>query len=39
MVYVPWDEDRALCAAHARPLATQNGVVAEPLETAEAEES
>jgi len=33
-VYVPWAEDRDLCTAHARPLATQDGVVAEPLDDA-----
>jgi len=37
MVYVPWEDDRVLCTAHARPLATQDGVVAEPLEDAETE--
>jgi hypothetical protein len=34
VVYVPWDEDRAVCPAHARSLATQDGVVAEPIEDA-----
>jgi len=33
-VHVPWADDRAVCAAHARSLATADGVVAEPLEDA-----
>lgn len=37
VVYVPWDEDRVVCAAHARAIATQDGVVAEPLEGADEE--
>lgn len=31
-VYVPWDEDRDVCAAHARTLVQKEGVVAEPLD-------
>lgn len=37
LLYVPWDEDRAVCAAHARVLARKDGVVAEPIEGAEDE--
>jgi len=33
-LYVPWDEDRDVCTAHARALVQQEGVVAEPLEGA-----
>jgi len=33
-LHVPWDEDRVVCAAHARTIATRDGVVAEPLEDA-----
>lgn len=31
-VYVPWAQDREVCAAHARALAQQDGVVAESLD-------
>jgi hypothetical protein len=31
-LHVPWAENREVCAAHARVLAQQDGVVAEPLE-------
>lgn len=31
-VYVPWADDRNVCAAHARVLAQQEGVVARPLD-------
>ncbi|MFC7226900.1 hypothetical protein N0B31_05750 [Salinirubellus salinus] len=34
-LHIPWAEDRAVCAAHARGPATQDGVVAEPLEDGE----
>lgn len=30
-LHVPWDENREVCAAHARVLAQQDGVVADPL--------
>ena len=30
-LHVPWAENREVCAAHARVLAQQDGVVAEPL--------
>ena len=33
-VHVPWAEDRDVCAAHARTIAADDGVVAEPLEDA-----
>lgn len=33
-LHVPWDANRAVCTAHARVLAQQDGVVAEPLEDA-----
>ena len=36
-LHVPWAADRAVCVAHARVLARQDGVVAEPLEGAEGE--
>lgn len=32
-LYVPWDENRLVCAAHARALGQQDGVVASPLES------
>ncbi|MFB6353732.1 MAG: hypothetical protein ABEJ92_06565 [Halobacteriales archaeon] len=34
-LYVPWADDRAVCAGHARALAQQDGVVAEPLPDAD----
>lgn len=37
MVYVPWAEDRPVCAAHGRALVQQDGVVADPLEESDAE--
>lgn len=33
-LYIPWAEDRAVCTAHARVLAQQDGVVAVPLDDA-----
>jgi hypothetical protein len=36
-VHVPWGTDRAVCAAHARTIASQDGVVAEPLDDADEE--
>lgn len=30
-LYVPWAETRTMCPAHARALAQQEGVVAEPI--------
>jgi hypothetical protein len=29
-VFVPWEDDRDVCTAHARALVQQDGVVAEP---------
>lgn len=34
-LHIPWDENRDVCPAHARVLARQEGVVAEPLENVE----
>ena len=34
---IPWDADREVCTAHARAMATQDGVVAEPLPNKEGE--
>lgn len=34
-LHVPWDANRDVCTAHARSLAKQDGVVAEPLEGVE----
>ena len=36
-LHIPWDENRVVCAAHARGLAQADGVVPEPLEDADAE--
>jgi len=36
-LHVPWAGQREVCAAHARVLAQQDGVVAEPLEEADGE--
>jgi hypothetical protein len=33
-LHVPWDDNRLVCAAHARSLAHQDGVVADALDTA-----
>lgn len=33
-VHVPWAADRDVCAAHARTIASKDGVVAEPLDDA-----
>lgn len=33
-LHVPWTDDQLVCAAHARVLGRQDGVVAEPLESA-----
>lgn len=32
-LHVPWAGERDVCAAHARVLVQQEGVVAEPLES------
>lgn len=34
-LHVPWDENRVVCAAHARVAAQQDGVVADPLDDAD----
>ena len=34
VVYVPWAEDRPVCAAHGRVIVQKDGVVAEPIEDA-----
>jgi len=34
-LHVPWAENRVVCAAHARVLAQQDGVVADPIEDAD----
>lgn len=34
-LYIPWEEDRDVCTAHARALVQRDGVVAEPLDGAE----
>lgn len=31
---IPWAADRAVCPAHARVIAQQDGIVAEPLDDA-----
>lgn len=36
-LHVPWGDDREVCPAHARSLAAQDGVVAEPLDDADEE--
>jgi hypothetical protein len=36
-LYIPWDDDRQVCAGHARVLGRKNGIVADPLETADEE--
>ncbi|AXR77519.1 hypothetical protein [Natrarchaeobaculum sulfurireducens] len=30
-LHIPWDDNRLVCAPHARVLGRQNGVVADPL--------
>lgn len=34
-LHVPWDENRLVCAGHARVIARQDGVVADPLDGAD----
>lgn len=34
-LHIPWAENRAVCAAHARVEARKDGVVADALDTAE----
>jgi hypothetical protein len=35
VVYVPWAEDRPVCAAHGRALVQRDGVVATPIADAD----
>lgn len=35
LLRIPWTENRAVCTGHARVLARQDGVVADPLEGAD----
>ncbi|MFB6111074.1 MAG: hypothetical protein ABEJ35_00900 [Halobacteriaceae archaeon] len=35
MLLIPWADDRPVCAAHARVLGRQDGVVADPLAQAD----
>jgi len=34
-LYVPWAENRAVCAGHARVESQKEGVVAQPLDSAD----
>ncbi len=34
-LHVPWDENRVMCAGHARVWAQKDGVVADPLDDAD----
>ena len=34
-LHVPWDDNRVVCAGHARVLGRQDGVVADPLDDGE----
>lgn len=36
-LYIPWDDDRKVCAGHARVLGQTEGIVADPLESADDE--
>jgi len=36
-LYIPWDENRQVCAGHARVLGQTEGIVADPLESADDE--
>lgn len=36
-LYIPWDEDRAVCTGHGRVYAKRDGIVAEPIEGTEEE--
>lgn len=36
-LHIPWGENRDVCTAHARGLAQTDGIVAEPLDDADAE--
>lgn len=34
-LHIPWAENRPVCAGHARVIARQDGVVADPLDDAD----
>jgi hypothetical protein len=36
-LYIPWTEDEYLCAGHARVRSRKDGVVADPLDSADDE--
>ncbi|MFB6086932.1 MAG: hypothetical protein ABEJ85_00295 [Haloarculaceae archaeon] len=36
-LHIPWAENRVVCAGHARVVARQDGVVADPLDDADGE--
>lgn len=36
-LHIPWSENRVVCPAHGRALVQQEGVVAEPLDGADAD--
>lgn len=36
-LHIPWRENMLVCAGHARVMAREDGVVADPLESAEDE--
>jgi len=36
-LHIPWRENRVVCAGHARVLGRQDGVVADPLDSANEE--
>jgi hypothetical protein len=36
-LHIPWEENRAVCTAHARVMVQSDGIVAEPLGDADAE--
>lgn len=36
-LHIPWTDDRVVCTGHARAMAQQDGVVAEPLPGAESD--
>ncbi len=33
-LHIPWDDNRYVCAGHARVASQKEGIVADPLETA-----
>jgi hypothetical protein len=36
-LHIPWTENRCVCAAHARVQSRKDGIVADPLDTADDE--